>query len=96
MGLFDGFSECASVEKLLHINGYTKGEKVYFSNLIYTDEVGKEFEILYIRQNNHSAYTGVVAFINDNEVRLYNQPLPIITLVYLRMQKLSIEFNEEI
>lgn len=94
MGLFDGYKECSLVEKLLKDNKIEWGEKVYFSNLIYTDEEGKEFEILYVYQNQFSsAYTGVVVCINDKESRLHKESLPIITLVYLRMQKLDIEYN---
>lgn len=93
MGLFDGLKECSVVEKLLQDNKIEWGEKVYFSNLVYTDEEGKEFEILYIYQNQFSAYTGVVVNVNDEEKRLHHESLPIITLVYLRMQKLNTEYN---
>jgi hypothetical protein len=92
MGFFDGVKECQAVASIVERNGQL-GEKVCFDNLVYIDGNDNTEEILYIVVPNFSAYYNIIVSINDEEKVLWRCSLPIITLVYLMVQKMDREYN---
>ena len=92
MGLFDGYKEASLIKDIL-VETEQMNRTVYFSNLFYIDENENKQEILYIKTNGlYTSYDSIIVNVNDVEIKLVNSGLPIVTMVYLRLQRLKADW----
>ena len=94
MGIFSGIKEALVVLDIIKNNGLV-GEKIHFDdNVKYTDERGEIHQVEYVIQKDYfSSYISLMVCVNGEEKKMMHSLMPIVTLVYLKMQEYERNFK---